>query len=646
MKQAYRTILATALLCAAPAFAAEDEELSFFKQEAEFMTASLRATPRNLAPASVSVLTGEEIKASGASTLWDALRLLPGLDVAETRTGQGDVSIRGFDQSDSNRVLVLLNGRTVLQEFFGIAVWEQIPVSLDDIDRIEVVKGPASALYGANAIHGVINIITKNPEQLSGGLAAAGAGNRGARTGSAAYGRGSERWSWKLSVAGDTMDRFSDSDQLAYCTAKTYGQAVYRPGGGSELGLSASLTKFNGQLGIFGNGLSRPLADNGHLRADWRSGGFRARAFWIANSVSVRDFWGGPYMKYDTYDLSADQEFRLGDDNRLVAGGSYRRNSVRADIFEPGLHYQDLYSLYAEDTWRPAEAWSVVAGARLDHHTLSGYAFSPRGSVSYFPDENNTLRVSAGTSYRNPTLVENYVNFTQTSPFSDPSFPGFTSVAATFTGSRDLRPEKMQSVEAAWEGVFGRFRGGLAVYGYLLTDLINSGDPVYDPSGAPVLGLTSAWGNTGSGRAAGGEASADYALNGQGRVFANYSYFHASESGRHNDSHNSPMHRANAGLRWLGKPLSCMLWTTLAGPTWWDANAWGTTPDLRRVAGYMLLNAGAALDAGHGAELRLKAFNLLDHRHYEVLPYRSPSDVGQYGEITGARYLAELAWHF
>ncbi len=642
MKRSVIAIFAAALLCAAPAFAAEDEEFSFFRQEADFLSASLRATPMGRAPASVNVLTGEEIKASGASTIWDALRLVPGVDVVETRTGQGDVSIRGFDQSDSNRVLVLLNGRTVLQEFFGIAVWEQVPVSLDDIDRIEIVKGPASSLYGANAIHGVINIITKTPAQLSGGLAAAGAGSRDARTWTAAYGRRTGRWAWQLNAGGDRMDRFGGGE-LAYRTAKVRGQAVYRPGDGSELGLSGSLTRFNGQLGIYGNGVSRPLAGGGHLRADWRSGGFKARAFAVTSRVDVRDFWGGPEMDYDTYDFSADQEFRAGAGNTLVAGLGYRRNSVRADIFEPGLHYQDLYSAYLEDTWLPGEKWSVVTGARLDHHTLSGYAFSPRVSASYFPDERNTLRVSAGASYRNPTLVENYVGFTQTSAYPSPPY---SSLAASFRGSRGLEPEKMQSVETAWEGVFGRFKAGLAVYGYLLTDLINTADPVYDPSSPPVMKLTSAWANTGNARAVGGEASAEYAFYGKAGLFGNYSYFHASESGRHNDSHNSPMHKGNAGLRWLGGPVTGMLWTTLAGPTWWDANAWGASPDLRRVAGYLLVSAGANWALGGGAELRLKAYNLLDKRHYEVLPYRGPSDAGQYGEIVGARYLAELAWSF
>src|SRR3989338_5485403 len=185
---------------AMPSAAQNDDDLAFFREEAKFLTASLCASSERKAPASVHVITARELEASGASTLWDALRLAPGVDVVETRTWQGDVSIRGFNQSTSNRLLVLLDGKTVLQEFYGLTAWEEIPVGLREIDRIEIVKGPASALYGANAIHGVINIITKTPGQLSGGAAGFSAGNRHTRLGYAAYGRRAGKISYKVAA--------------------------------------------------------------------------------------------------------------------------------------------------------------------------------------------------------------------------------------------------------------------------------------------------------------------------------------------------------------------------------------------------------------------------------------------------------------
>lgn len=626
------------------AAAQEDYDFSFFREEAQFITASLRGAPRRKVPASASVITADEIKASGASTLWDALRLVPGLDVAETRTGQGDVSARGFNQSNSKRLLVLLDGRTVLQEFFGITVWEQIPVGMDEIDRIEIVKGPASALYGANAIHGVINIVTKSPEQLEGGSALVSAGGR-AGSGAFLYGRSTGKVSFKAGADYRDMRRFSDGDLTAAQVAKVHALAAYKPGADAEWRLSGSADRFDGQLGIGNYGVVRPLSNDAHLRLDYRGGGLSAQAFWNTSSAEVRDLWGGPALRNDTYDVNITQELSLAGSDSLVVGAGYRRNQVEADIFDEGGHHQDLYSLFAENTWEPSEKWSVITGARLDRNSLSGSAFSPRGSVLYFPDEKSVLRVTAGTAFRTPTLTENYISFTQTVPFSSPAYPGINAVATITRGDRHLGPEKMKSVEAAYNGTFGRFKAGLLVYGYWIRDMIATGAPSASIN-FPTLVLTSTWINSGRGRAIGGEAAAEYSLSREAKVFADYSYFHASQSGYRNNSRQSPMHKINGGLNWARGRFSGMFWANWTGPTWWDANLAGSGPDLRRVGSYLLLNTGLNYGLGGGFEARLKAFNFLENRHYEVLPWRSASDVGQYGEIVGGRYALELSYRF
>ena len=139
------------------------EVFEFFGAEAKVVSASLEPQAIQRAPATVYVLSQDDIRASGAETLWDALRSVPGVDVMATRAHYGEVSVRGMNKPFSNRTLVLLDGKSVLNGYFDFVNWESIPVSIDEIDRIEVVEGPASALYGANAINGVINIITKRP---------------------------------------------------------------------------------------------------------------------------------------------------------------------------------------------------------------------------------------------------------------------------------------------------------------------------------------------------------------------------------------------------------------------------------------------------------------------------------------------------
>ena len=147
----------------------EGDLFEFFREEAQVITASRCPQPLSRTPATVYVVSGEELMTSGAQTLWDALRRVPGVDVINIRSLYGTVSIRGLGKPLNNRTLVLIDGRTLLDGYVDSPHWETAPTLLEEVDRIEVVEGPISALYGANAINGVINIITKKPEQLQGG---------------------------------------------------------------------------------------------------------------------------------------------------------------------------------------------------------------------------------------------------------------------------------------------------------------------------------------------------------------------------------------------------------------------------------------------------------------------------------------------
>ncbi len=131
--------------------------------EETVVTASRRAQTTLEAPNATTVITADDIRLSGATTIVDLLRRVPGAEVMAMGVGSTNVSFRGFNQRLANKVLVLLDGRTEYQDFLGLTIWPAIPVGLEEIERIEVIRGPGSALYGANAMLGVINIITKQP---------------------------------------------------------------------------------------------------------------------------------------------------------------------------------------------------------------------------------------------------------------------------------------------------------------------------------------------------------------------------------------------------------------------------------------------------------------------------------------------------
>ena len=149
--------------------------------EREVVTASRYGQPPLDSPSTVTILTAQDIRMSGATNLPDVLRRVAGVDVMFLSGGQADISIRGFNREMSNKVLVLMDGREMYLEHLGAPIWGGFPIALEEIERVEVIRGPGSAVYGANAVMGVINIITRTPGEGDNLVHLAG--------GSAGYGR-------------------------------------------------------------------------------------------------------------------------------------------------------------------------------------------------------------------------------------------------------------------------------------------------------------------------------------------------------------------------------------------------------------------------------------------------------------------------
>jgi outer membrane receptor for ferrienterochelin and colicins len=131
----------------------------------EPITTSANGSPQRQSevPLNMEIVTADDIARSGARTIPEILRFLPGINVTQKTFGQTELSVRGYNQNNTERILVLVNGRQVYTDFFGQVVWDNIPVEISEIKQIEVVKGPNTALFGFNAVSGVVNIITVNP---------------------------------------------------------------------------------------------------------------------------------------------------------------------------------------------------------------------------------------------------------------------------------------------------------------------------------------------------------------------------------------------------------------------------------------------------------------------------------------------------
>ncbi|TLY58523.1 MAG: TonB-dependent receptor, partial [Gammaproteobacteria bacterium] len=195
--------------------------------QVEVTSVSKRAEKLGSAPASIFVISSEDIRRSGASTLPEALRLAPNLEVARMDAVQYAISARGFNNAIGNKLLVLIDGRTVYTPLFSGVFWDQQEVMLEDIERIEVISGPGGTLWGANAVNGVINVITRNASETGGALFVGDVGNN-ERGGSLRYGRGLDSGAFRIYGKFSNWDHTNRADGGAVPDAWRRGQVGFR----------------------------------------------------------------------------------------------------------------------------------------------------------------------------------------------------------------------------------------------------------------------------------------------------------------------------------------------------------------------------------------------------------------------------------
>ena len=650
----------TALLLlgsALPVWAAgADDDLKFFEDEAQVVSASLKPSTIRQAPATVYVVTSDDIRTSGAQTIWDALRTVPGVDVMETRANQGEVSIRGLNGAETNRTLVLLDGKTVLNGLFDSLTWESIPVMMEEIERIEVVEGPASALYGANAITGVINIITKSPEQLRGGVVSYAGGTANSHSGTALYGNRAGKADYKFGLGDSVRNGFDNESALASQSGKVHAAAGYDFSKDSRLSVSGGFTKLNTQITTGSPGAAFEDGDIGFLRTDYDFKEYKLRAFWNHGRETLNQLGAlsQPDYTYDTIDLNLQRSLTLPFGQDLVVGGSYRKNTTQASVLQPGLHGQDLWSLFFEDQWKPLDRWTFAATGRLDRHPLTPLAFSPRGSAIFEPTDRQTVRLSAGTAFRNPTLLENYLQFTQNlaNPGAPPlTNPPFTTINEQALGNRHLDPERMFQVELAHDARFGPVQTTASVYYYRLANQIMSTSPTLISAVPPTVSLQSGYINHGGTKAVGFELGAKAKPLSWLDAFVNYSYQSLKDDDPSNQTTaiSAPRHKVNAGLSTKRRGLTTSLWTNWVDKTYWTQNQPGAPTVYGKVPDYYLLNGriGYAFSGLlEGWELALSGFNMLDRAHDEILPAAGVSLPGQNGEIVRSRWTGTVSRRF
>jgi iron complex outermembrane recepter protein len=436
--------------------------------EVEISTASRYAIPRSQIPAPAYVITQDEIRRSGARTIPEALRLAPGVEVAQEGSYSWNVSMRGFNGDLSNKLLVLIDGRSVYSPLFAGVFWDVQDYLLEDVERIEVVGGPGGTLWGSNAVNGVINIITRSPQEMPGAMVYGGSGNEepvlaGARIagelGGGWHGRGYLKYferdparlvsgqpgvdQWDMARGGFRFDRDDGVD------AWTIQGDLY---GGSE-------------TSVFDRDFTLGMLPTGPVVADIDLGGANLLGRWSRKSDSGSELQLQFYFDrtqrdipqtYDedrnTWDLDFQHRLPIGERQDFMWGAGLRLsedsigNSAFA-AFVPPDRSDWTFSAFAQDR---IDLWQdrllLTVGSKFEHNDYTGWEVQPTVSLTALVSEVHTLWATASRAVRIPARLDH--DLLLTVPIALPGVP--VPLVVQVAGSDDFDSERLLAYEAGW----------------------------------------------------------------------------------------------------------------------------------------------------------------------------------------------------
>ncbi|MDZ7656475.1 MAG: TonB-dependent receptor [Sulfurimicrobium sp.] len=429
-------------------------EGDYFTDLPVVLSVSRLAQPLSDTPGAVTIIDRETIRRSGAREVADLLRLVPGFIVSHAQGGARPIASYHADYDAITRHLqVFVDGRSVYSTLLlGSANYGMMGVVLEDIERIEVLRGSNSAAYGANAFLGVVNIITRHSADTLGGMVSAGAGETNLRDGVARIGRGGPQGSFRLTASSRSDDGFNniyDNSRLEQVHFRGDLQASDK----DNLILTAGATRFR-----WGVPDDVPPANrhdeawrNSYAHLDWTRQINSSDQFKVSVSADEEAFSNYyPLLRADStgrrFQLEAQHNHVVNREWRLVWGGQYRHEqAISPDLFYANPEQSfSLWRLFGNVEWRPHEQWVINAGGLWENHGIIGENSAPRLMVNYHMVPGHTLRVGATSAYKQPTLVELRADW---------RYSGVPVIQA----SGRARPERVDSTEIGYLGEFKKY---------------------------------------------------------------------------------------------------------------------------------------------------------------------------------------------
>jgi len=433
--------------------------------------------------AAIFVITQEDIRRSGATNIPDLLRMVPGVDVARIDHSTWAVSIRGFNGAYANKVLVLIDGRSVYHPAYSGVLWYAQDVPLEDLERIEVIRGPGGTVWGANAVNGVINIITKNAQETPGGLIVAGGG-------SDAQGEGLVQYGGHIGQSGDyrVYGRYSNlgKSDAASAAQPADSKRVQEGGFRTDWNLSPrDLLTVQGEIRLVDGGqtvtgviaqavpdlgtFGQPVADDaGNLLARWTDKNLNGSEISLQASfdqshasASVGDDWSS------IGDLDFQNHLSAGRRNDVVWGLSYRVNANRFggnDVvtLNPLRRTDPLYGAFVQDEIILTKTLTLTLGSKFEHNDYTGFEVEPSAQLVWAPSAHSSIWLSAAQAIRQPSNIDEGLLAVS----SVVALPQGLIGLVTLSGNPSTKVERLRDFETGYRAQINR-RLSLDVTGFL-----------------------------------------------------------------------------------------------------------------------------------------------------------------------------------
>ena len=439
----------------------------------EVTSVSKKAQSLSQAAAAIFVITQEDIRRSGATSIPEALRMVPGVQVARIDANKWAISVRGFNLRFANKLLVMMDGRTLYTPSFSGVFWDAQDTVMEDIDRIEVIRGPGATLWGANAVNGVINIITKKAVDTQGTLVSAGGGSDERGLGLVRYGgdigKGEAYYrvfakyfkrdgsvdvsgrttadDWEMTRGGFRLD-WTGLEQNAFTV-----QGDYYSGNEGETVVNKSITPpFNT------TSETNQDVDGGYLLGRWEN------TLSESSNLSLQFYYDRNRRKLsfiekerDTVDIDFQHRFLLGRRHDVIWGGGYRfstddfKNTSLASMV-PSSRDIDVFSGFIQDDITLIEdRLRLTLGSKFEHNDFSGFEYQPNARLLWTPSASQSMWASISRAVRTPSRAEQNLSLVfSVLGGSDPQNPFPLPLVTTINNNNGFESEELLAYELGY----------------------------------------------------------------------------------------------------------------------------------------------------------------------------------------------------